>query len=95
MSAGEAGADYLLFGEPRPDGTIPALESVIERATWWAEIFETPCVAYAPDLEAIPALVATRAEFIALGDAVWSHPDGPAKAVAAAMALIGEQEARD
>ena len=49
MSAGEAGADYLLFGEPRPDGTIPALESVIERATWWAEIFETPCVAYAPD----------------------------------------------
>lgn len=95
MSAGEAGADYLLFGEPRPDGTIPALESVIERATWWAEIFETPCVAYAPDLEAIPALVATRAEFIALGDAVWSHPDGPAKAVAAAMALIGEQEVRD
>jgi thiamine-phosphate pyrophosphorylase len=95
MSAGEAGADYLLFGEPRPDGSIPALESVIERATWWAEIFETPCVAYAADLEAIPALVATRAEFIALGEAVWSHPEGPAKAVAVAVALIGDHEAQD
>ena len=46
MSLGEAGADYLLFGEPRPDGSLPSLESVVERAAWWAEIFETPCVAY-------------------------------------------------
>ena len=53
MSLGEAGADYLLFGEPRPDGSLPALESVVERAAWWAEIFETPCVAYAPSLEAV------------------------------------------
>ena len=29
-----------------------------------------------------------RPEFIALGDAVWSHPEGPAKAVAAAAALV-------
>lgn len=95
MAAGEAGADYLLFGEPRADGSVPALDSVIERAAWWAEIFETPCVAYAADLDAIPTLVATHAEFIALGDAVWSHPEGPAKAVAAAVALIGEREAQD
>jgi thiamine-phosphate pyrophosphorylase len=95
MNAGEAGADYLLFGEPRADDSLPSLESVVERATWWAEIFETPCVVYAPSLEAIPELVATRAEFIALGDAVWSHADGPAKAIAAAVALIGEREALD
>jgi thiamine-phosphate pyrophosphorylase len=90
MTAGEAGVDYLLFGEPRPDGSIPTLDSVVERVAWWAEIFETPCVAYAPDFDAIPALVATGAEFIALGDAVWDHPDGPARAIAAAVALIGE-----
>jgi thiamine-phosphate pyrophosphorylase len=95
MSAGEAGADYLLFGEPRPDESVPTLESVVERATWWAEIFETPCVVYASSLEGIPALVATHAEFIAVGDAVWSHPEGPAKAVAVAVALIGEREALD
>jgi thiamine-phosphate pyrophosphorylase len=92
MTLGEAGVDYLLFGEPRPDGSVPALDTVVERAAWWAEIFETPCVAYAPDLDAIPALVATRAEFIALGDAVWSHEGGPAKAVAAAVEAIGDEE---
>jgi len=93
MTLGEAGVDYLLFGEPRPDGSVPALESVVERAAWWAEIFETPCAAYAPSLEAIPALVATKAEFVAVGDAVWSHPAGPAKGVEAAVALIGTQDA--
>ena len=92
MTLGEAGVDYLLFGEPRPDGSLPSLESVAERAAWWAEIFETPCVAFAPSLDAIPALVATRAEFIALSDAVWSHEGGPAGAVAAAMERIGTAE---
>jgi len=92
MTLGEAGVDYLLLGEPRPDGSLPALESVADRAAWWAEIFETPCIAYAPSLDAIPALVATRAEFIALSDAVWSHEGGPAKGVAAAVERIGTAE---
>lgn len=92
MTLGEAGVDYLLFGEPRPDGSLPALESVADRAAWWAEIFETPCIAYAPSLDAIPALVATRAEFIALSDAVWTHEGGPAKGVAAAVERIGTAE---
>jgi thiamine-phosphate pyrophosphorylase len=93
MSLGEAGADYLLFGEPRPDGSLPALESVVERVSWWAEIFETPCVAYAPSLDAVEPLAATNAEFVALGDAVWSHPDGPAAAVKAAAQILERQEA--
>jgi thiamine-phosphate pyrophosphorylase len=81
MTLGEAGVDYLLFGEPRADGSLPPLDAVAERAGWWAEIFETPCAVYAPTLDSVPQLVATRAEFIALGDAVWAHPDGPAAAV--------------
>jgi len=93
MTLGEAGVDYLMFGEPRPDGSLPSLESVTERAAWWAEIFETPCVAFAPSLEAVGPLAATGAEFIALGDAVWSHPEGPAAAVAAASQAIARQEA--
>jgi thiamine-phosphate pyrophosphorylase len=93
MTMGEAGVDYLMFGEPRADGSLPSLESVAERAAWWAEIFETPCVAYAPSLEAVETLAATGAEFIALGDAVWSHPEGPAAAVAAASRAIERQEA--
>jgi len=89
MTIGEAGVDYLLFGEPRPDGSVPALDSVVERAAWWAEIFETPCAAYAPTLEAVAALMTTNAEFIAIGDAIWSHPGGPAKGVEAALDIIG------
>ena len=93
MTLGEAGADYLLFGEPRPDGSLPSLESVVERASWWAEIFETPCVAYAPSLDAVEPLAATNAEFVALGDAVWTHAEGPAAAVKAAVAILERQEA--
>jgi thiamine-phosphate pyrophosphorylase len=93
MTLGEAGADYLLFGEPRPDGSLPSLDSVVERASWWAEIFETPCVAYAPRLDAVEPLAATNAEFVALGDAVWTHADGPAAAVKAAGAILVRQEA--
>ena len=93
MTLGEAGVDYLLFGEPRPDGSLPSLESVAERAAWWAEIFEPPCVAYAPSLEAVETLAATQAEFIALGDAVWAHPDGIAAAVKAAADILRRQEA--
>jgi thiamine-phosphate pyrophosphorylase len=74
MDIGEAGVDYVMFGDPRPDGSLPPLAAVIERAGWWAEIFETPCVAYAPDAESVPALVETGAEFIALGD--WAFAEG-------------------
>lgn len=74
MDAGEAGVDYVMFGEPRPDGSLPPLAAVLERTGWWAEIFETPCVAYAPDAESIPALVETGAEFVALG--AWAFDEG-------------------
>lgn len=74
MDVGEAGVDYVMFGEPRPDGSMPPLTAVIERASWWAEIFETPCVAYVPDAEAIEPLVETGAEFIALG--AWAFAEG-------------------
>ena len=93
ISLCEAEVDYLLFGEPRRDGSLPSLESVTERAAWWAEIFETPCVAFAPSFEAIETLAATQAEFIALGDAVWNHPDGAAAAVKAAAEILDRLEA--
>src|SRR5215203_5187182 len=92
MTAGEAGVDYVLFGEPRPDGSLAPLESVADRAAWWAEIFETPCVACAPTVEAVARLAETHAEFIALGDAVWAHPDGPADAVKAALERLTVKE---
>jgi thiamine-phosphate pyrophosphorylase len=88
MTAGEAGADYVMFGEPRPDGTLPPLEAVLERASWWAEIFATPCVAHAPTLEAVQEVAATGVEFVAVSDAVWATPGAEAAAVADALAAL-------
>lgn len=91
MTVADAGADYVMFGEPRADGSLPFLDVVLERAAWWAEIFETPCVAYAPSLDAVAELAATGVEFIALGEAVWGHPAGPAAAVRLAAESLGAQ----
>jgi thiamine-phosphate pyrophosphorylase len=93
MTIGEAEADYVMFGESRADGSVPPLAAVVERASWWAEIFQTPCVAYAPDLDSVAQVARTGAEFVALGGAVWSHPDGPAAAIAAALDLCATETA--
>ena len=82
MTAGEAGADYVMFGEPGPDGAAPSFESTLARVEWWAPIFQTPCVAYAARLEDAAPLFAAGAEFVALAGAVWDAPD-PAAAVRA------------
>lgn len=94
MDIGEAGVDYVMFGEPRPDGSLPPLPAVIERASWWAEIFETPCIAYCPDAESVPALIETGAEFVALGEWVFAEGVDIRSAVAEADAAIMAQHAR-
>jgi thiamine-phosphate pyrophosphorylase len=87
MDAGEAGADYVMFGEPRPDGFTPPLEETVERVAWWAEIFQTACVGYAPTLTAVATLREAGADFVALGEAVWGAPSA-AEAIARAQALL-------
>ena len=47
MTAAEAGADYVLFGEPDARGQRPSIEAIAERLQWWAELFEPPCVGFA------------------------------------------------
>jgi thiamine-phosphate pyrophosphorylase len=58
-----------------------------ERVAWWAEIFETPCVAYADTLERAGELADAGADFVALGEAVWGAAS-PACAAREAQALI-------
>jgi len=88
MSAAEAEADYVMFGEPDSAAGTPTLDTVMERVAWWAEVFETPCVAYAARLGDIAPLVAAGADFIALGDAIWSDARGPAAAIAEVMSYL-------
>lgn len=88
MVAGEAGADYMLFGEPDARGARPSAEAIAERLQWWAEVFEPPCVGHAATLEEVRLFAAAGADFVLVGDLVWQDPRGPRAAlVAAAEAL--------
>ena len=89
MSAGELGADYVMFGEPDAAGKSPSFEAIVERVAWWAEIFEIPCVAFAETADQAEELAGTGADFILLGAAVWSDPQ---RVIAEAAARISAPE---
>lgn len=92
MEAGEAGVDYLMLG----DAEAVPFDERLERVSWWAEIFQVPCVAVAATLAEVKPLAEAGAEFVALGAAVWGDPRGPAAAVAevaATLAAVAEAEA--
>jgi len=87
MAAAEAGADYVMFGEPDNAGERPSFDAIEERVAWWAEVFEAPCVAYAGSIDEVAPLVQAGADFVALGDWLWRDP----QAIAAAMADVAGQ----
>jgi len=88
MLAGEAGADYVLFGEPDADGKRPSAEAICERLEWWAELFEPPCVGFAVTLEEARAFAAAGADFVLVADLVWNDPRGPREALMDAARAI-------
>jgi thiamine-phosphate pyrophosphorylase len=78
MVAGEAGADYVGFG----DLDRPAGQKVYDLLEWWSELFVLPCLAEVADTEHDCARLARAgADFIAVGGTCWSDPDGAAAAV--------------
>ena len=80
MTAGEAEADYVCFGELDERHAAPDPEVV----GWWAEIMEIPCVALGGiTLENAEDYLAAGADFLCVGMAVWDHPKGPAAAIQA------------
>lgn len=87
MLAGEAGADYVMFGEPDTTGHRPSFEAVLERVAWWAEVFQPPCIGFAGAPDEVAALAKAGADFVALGDWVWTTTVGPAAAVVTASQL--------
>ena len=81
MAAGEAGADYVLFGEPDAKGQRPSIEAITERLQWWAELFEPPCVGFAASREEAYEFAAAGADFVLVGDFIWADPRGAAAAL--------------
>ena len=53
MTAGELGADYVLFGEPDAQGQRPSIEAIADRLQWWDELFEPPRVGFAASREEV------------------------------------------
>lgn len=91
MAAGEAGADYVMFGE-----TGEPQRDVLERTAWWAELFTVPCVGFADDLASIASFAGADADFVAVCGAVFSDRRGAEAALrdAAALCLAPSPPAR-
>jgi thiamine-phosphate pyrophosphorylase len=92
MQAAEAGADYVMFGEPDAAGRQLDFHTVVERVAWWSEVFQVPCVAFAADLDQVTTLAEAGADFVAIGGFVWDYADGAAAAVAAAAERLHRVE---
>jgi thiamine-phosphate pyrophosphorylase len=81
MEVAERDADYVGFA--LETGEAPGL------IAWWAEVMNTPCIAFGIDEpEQAGALAADGADFIALSAALWTSPD-PAARLARFQAAIG------
>ena len=93
MSAGEAGADYVLFGEPDGRGARPSAEAIAERLQWWAELFEPPCVGFAATFDEASEFADAGADFVLVGDLIWADPRGAAAALMDAGQAIRQSRA--
>jgi thiamine-phosphate pyrophosphorylase len=93
MAAGEAGADYVLFGEPDARGQRPSVEAIAERLQWWAELFEPPCVGFAASREEAREFAAAGADFVLVGDFIWADPRGAVAALKDAEQTIRQAHA--
>lgn len=91
MTAAEAGSDYIMFGEIDAEGRRAPFDAIRERVSWWAEVFEAPCVAYAASLDEVTPLVEAGADFIAVGhdadDWIWRDPSRAIAALAPHLKL--------
>jgi thiamine-phosphate pyrophosphorylase len=70
MLAAEVGADYVAFD---------AAEH--ELVAWWVSLMQIPAVAFGAGTGDIVPLKQAGADFIAVREAVWNHPQGSAAAV--------------
>ena len=88
MLAGESGADYVMFGEVGAGGKTPPFQAVEERVNWWADLVEVACVGYASNAGEVAALAQAGADFVALGDWLWTNPQGPSAVLTQAQSAL-------
>jgi thiamine-phosphate pyrophosphorylase len=82
-----------MFGEPNERGQRQPFDDIIDRVTWWADVFQTPCVGYAAALEDVAPLAQAGADFVALGDFIFRDPARIAANVIAATQQLTDADA--
>lgn len=76
MEAAERDIDYVMFGEDAFAADSQTDPARAERAQWWAELFEMPCVIGAANAAEAETLQSTGAEFVALGPWAFAPASG-------------------
>jgi thiamine-phosphate pyrophosphorylase len=89
MTAAEMGADYVAFGPMTVSGLGDGSVAPPELLAWWSEMIEVPVVAEGGLTPELAAALAGTADFLALGEELWSAPAGPEAALAAIVARLG------
>ncbi len=83
LTAGDMEADYISFGPAGPEA-----EAIV---AWWNQMVVVPSVMEGIDnVETAARACEAGADFLAIGDAVWDDPRGPAQAVAAFDAVVAK-----
>jgi len=95
MTLAEDGAEYVAFGAPLDLSDLDkARARRAELITWWAEIFEVPCVAFDVESpEAAAALAQAGADFVSVTLPTAEPPAAARDLVAGLAAAISLAEA--
>ncbi|MEQ7155696.1 thiamine phosphate synthase [Brevundimonas aurifodinae] len=93
MEAAEAGADYVAFGAFfATDTKMTSHQPDPEILSIWQEAMEIPCVAIGGiTVDNAAILIEAGADFLAVSQGVWGHPDGPARAVERFARLMSDR----
>ena len=90
MTAAEIGADYVCFGPLAETALGDGEAAPFELFEWWSEMIETPVVAEGALTLDRAGTFGAVADFLALGDEVWSHPEGPLAALRGYAERLGD-----
>ncbi|MCB1483543.1 MAG: thiamine phosphate synthase [Hyphomicrobiaceae bacterium] len=91
MTLGEMGADYVGFGiPPHVEDRATAFARQCDLLSWWAEIFEPPCIALdVPDAEAAGHAARANADFVSVTLGPEMTPEDAAALVKTFSIAIG------
>ncbi len=91
LEFGEANPDFLFFGKLDGDIKPQPHPKNLALADWWSQMIEIPCIVMGGSaIDSVVECVASGAEFVSLGLAVFACTDGPEAAVREANRLIDE-----